>query len=93
MKAKFDEILVPIADVLIDESQRKHITFDAFHVFKIFVANPQKTREVTRILVDNRIKLIKYLDGLHKDRESSDIQFRDEKKLVISTLEGLELDT
>ena len=69
-----------------------HITFDAFHVFKIFVANPQKTREVTRILVDNRIKLIKYLDGLHKDRESSDIQFRDEKKLVISTLEGLELD-
>ena len=69
-----------------------HITFDAFHVFKIFVANPQKTREVTRILVDNRIKLIKYLDWLHKDRESSDIQFRDEKKLVISTLEGLELD-
>ena len=69
-----------------------HITFDAFHVFKIFVANPQKTREVTRILVDNRTKLIKYLDGLHKDREGSDIQFRDEKKLVISTLEGLELD-
>jgi hypothetical protein len=30
MKAKFDKILVPIADMLIDESQRKHITFDAF---------------------------------------------------------------
>lgn len=30
MKAKFDKILVPIADILIDESQRKHITFDAF---------------------------------------------------------------
>ncbi|MCD4664109.1 MAG: Zn-dependent hydrolase [Bacteroidales bacterium] len=30
MKAKFDNILVPIADVLIDESQRKYITFDAF---------------------------------------------------------------
>ena len=30
MKAKFDKILVPIADVLIDESQRQHITFDAF---------------------------------------------------------------
>lgn len=30
MKAKFDKILVPITDILIDESQRKHITFDAF---------------------------------------------------------------
>lgn len=30
MKAKFDEILVPIADVLIHPDQRKHITFDAF---------------------------------------------------------------
>ena len=30
MKAKFDKILVPIADVLIDESQQKNIKFDAF---------------------------------------------------------------
>ena len=30
MRAKFDKILVPISEVLIDESQRQHITFDAF---------------------------------------------------------------
>jgi hypothetical protein len=30
MKAKFDNILVPIANMLIDESQRQHIKFDAF---------------------------------------------------------------
>jgi hypothetical protein len=30
MQAKFDKILIPIADLLIDESQRKHIKFDAF---------------------------------------------------------------
>jgi hypothetical protein len=30
MRAKFDKILVPIADVLITEDQRQHITFDAF---------------------------------------------------------------
>jgi hypothetical protein len=30
MQAKFDKILVPIADLLIDESQRKHVKFDAF---------------------------------------------------------------
>lgn len=30
MRAKFDKIMLPISDVLIEESQRKHITFDAF---------------------------------------------------------------
>jgi len=30
MKAKFDKILIPIADMLVDDTQRKHITFDAF---------------------------------------------------------------
>jgi hypothetical protein len=30
MRAKFDKILLPIADVLIAEDQRDHITFDAF---------------------------------------------------------------
>jgi hypothetical protein len=30
MRAKFDEILVPIADLLIAEEQREHVTFDAF---------------------------------------------------------------
>jgi len=30
MLAKFNQILVPIADELIDKSQRQHITFDAF---------------------------------------------------------------
>ena len=36
MRAKFDKILVPIANVLIDESQRKHITFDAFFANTMF---------------------------------------------------------
>ena len=30
MKAKFDKIMLPISGLLIDESQRKHVTFDAF---------------------------------------------------------------
>ena len=66
-----------------------HITLEAFNVFKIFVANPNKPKEVMRILADNKVKLIKYLTGLHKDKEDIDEQFRDEKILVISTLEQL----
>ena len=36
MRAKFDKILLPISEVLIDESQRKHITFDAFFANTMF---------------------------------------------------------
>jgi len=36
MKAKFDKILVPIADHLIHPDQRKHITFDAFFANTMF---------------------------------------------------------
>lgn len=66
-----------------------HITLDAFHVFKIFVANPNKPPEIIRILTDNKVKLCRYLETLHQDREASDGQFRDEKALVISTIQSL----
>ncbi|USE70123.1 Zn-dependent hydrolase [Pseudoalteromonas maricaloris] len=36
MRAKFDKILVPIADQLIVQEQRKHITFDAFFANTMF---------------------------------------------------------
>ena len=36
MKAKFDKIMVPIAGLLIDESQRQHVTFDAFFANTMF---------------------------------------------------------
>lgn len=36
MKAKFDKILVPIADILISDDQRAHITFDAFFANTMF---------------------------------------------------------
>ena len=36
MRAKFDKILEPIADTLIDESQRQHVSFDAFFANTMF---------------------------------------------------------
>ncbi len=36
MRAKFDRILVPIADELIAEDQRSHVTFDAFFANTMF---------------------------------------------------------
>lgn len=66
-----------------------HITLDAFHVFKVFVANPNKIPEVTKILKDNCNKLCAYLESLHREKESTDAQFRDEKALIIATIRGL----
>ena len=36
MKAKFDKILMPLSDVLIDPTQRQYITFDAFFANTMF---------------------------------------------------------
>ena len=36
MQAKFDEVLIPIADVLIATDQRQHISFDAFFANTMF---------------------------------------------------------
>ncbi len=36
MEAKFEKILLPIADLLVDEAQREHVTFDAFFANTMF---------------------------------------------------------
>jgi len=46
----------------------KSIQFEAFHVFKVFVANPNKTQPVVEVLLNNRDKLLKYLEDFQNDR-------------------------
>jgi len=64
-----------------------NIQFEAFHVFKVFVANPKKPDDITVILVNNRDKLIAFLQNFHNDKE--DEQFTEEKQLLINTLSKL----
>jgi len=66
----------------------KAIQFEAFHVFKIFVANPKKSKPVMEILVRNRKKLIDFLKKFQKEKE--DEQFNDEKGILLATLEKLD---
>jgi calcium binding protein 39 len=42
-------------------SSSKSIQYEAFHVFKVFVANPKKPREIRGILIGNREKLLRFL--------------------------------
>eukprot|EP00850_Spirogloea_muscicola_P001082 SM000004S14952 [mRNA] locus=s4:445687:448436:+ [translate_table: standard] len=59
---------------------RKNIQFEAFHVFKIFVANPNKTQPIVDALARNGDMLLKFLDTFHVDKE--DEQFEEEKLVV-----------
>lgn len=65
----------------------KSIQFEAFHVFKVFVANPNKPETISEILIKNKDKLLKFLSKFHNDRD--DEQFNDEKQYLIRQIEQL----
>lgn len=79
------ENLKLVMNMLRDKSP--HIQFEAFHVFKVFVANPKKGKPVMDILLKNKQKLLTFLEVFHNDRE--DDQFSDEKKYLIKQIKEL----
>jgi len=66
----------------------KAVQLEAFHVFKIFVANPRKAPQIEEILYRNRSKLIDFLNRFQKDKD--DDQFNDEKNILLTTLTNME---
>ncbi|CDZ96243.1 Conserved protein Mo25 [Phaffia rhodozyma] len=49
----------------------KNIQFEAFHVFKVFVANPNKPPPIVLILQRNKDKLLSFLKNFHNDKDGS----------------------
>lgn len=70
----------------------RNIQFEAFHVFKVFVANPNKTQPVLDILLKNQTKLVEFLSHFQTDR-SEDEQFCDEKNYLIKQINYLKRPT
>eukprot|EP00730_Choanoeca_flexa_P002095 TRINITY_DN10910_c0_g1_i4.p1 TRINITY_DN10910_c0_g1~~TRINITY_DN10910_c0_g1_i4.p1 ORF type:complete len:324 (+),score=133.94 TRINITY_DN10910_c0_g1_i4:118-1089(+) len=66
----------------------RNIQFEAFHVFKVFVANPNKSPEILHILVKNKEKLLTYLEVFHNDK-AEDEQFSDEKAYLMKQIKEL----
>lgn len=64
------------------------ITLEAFHVFKIFVANPKKTEKVERLLIKNKEKLIHFLTEFRVDQNQDD-QFEEERTYLIKQIKQL----
>lgn len=81
------ENLKLMMNMLRDKS--RNIQFEAFHVFKVFVANPNKTKPILDILLKNKSKLVTFLDAFHNDRAEDD-QFSDEKKYLIKQIKDLQ---
>ncbi|KAB2625303.1 calcium-binding protein 39-like [Pyrus ussuriensis x Pyrus communis] len=65
----------------------KNIQISAFHIFKVFVANPNKPREVKLILAKNHEKLTDLLQNLSAGKGDEDEQFEEEKELIIKEIE------
>uniref|UniRef100_A0A646QHY7 Mo25 n=2 Tax=Scolopendridae TaxID=41363 RepID=A0A646QHY7_9MYRI len=70
------------------KEKSRNIQFEAFHVFKVFVANPNKPKPILDILLRNREKLVDFLTKFHTDR-SEDEQFNDEKAYLIKQIKEL----
>ena len=58
--------------------------FEAFHVFKIFVANPHKGGRVRNVLLGNQPKLLEFMASFQSER--ADEQFVEEKEFLINEI-------
>ncbi len=77
----------------------RNIQLEAFHVFKVFVANPNKPKPILDILKRNKTKLIAFLNAFHTDRTGTlspistnmldDEQFLEEKAFLIKQMTDL----
>lgn len=67
----------------------KNIQISAFHIFKVFVANPNKPREIKVILAKNHEKLLSLLHDLSAGKGDEDDQFEEEKEMIIKEIERL----
>ena len=64
------------------------IQFEAFHVFKIFVANPHKEGRVRNVLLRNQAKLLEFMASFQSER--ADEQFVEEKQFLINEISNLQ---
>jgi len=81
----FSKNLKLMMTLLVDGS--KSIQFEAFHVFKIFVANPHKPEPILKILRRNKAMLAEFLTVFQN--ENDDEQFTDEKSYLLKQIQLL----
>ncbi|KAG8660024.1 hypothetical protein MANES_02G106400v8 [Manihot esculenta] len=71
------------------KDSKKTIQVDAFHVFKLFIANQSKPPEIVSVLFTNKSKLLRFLSDFTIDK--GDEQFEADKAEVIREIASLEI--
>jgi calcium binding protein 39 len=67
----------------------RSIQYEAFHLFKVMVANPNKPAGVVDILKSNGDRLTRFLSSFQSDRDENDADFATEKQTLIGMLNKL----
>ncbi|GJN08933.1 hypothetical protein PR202_ga26894 [Eleusine coracana subsp. coracana] len=79
--------------------QSKAVQVEAFHVFKLFVANKKKPPEIAGILRANRKKLLRFLGDFTLDKvyypclDAEDQKFETDKAKVVSDILALAMES
>ncbi|KAM0683722.1 Hym1p [Mitosporidium daphniae] len=67
-----------------------NIQYESFQVFKLFLANPSKPKQIVDIISNNKEKLLAFLKGFEMDFSGPDLdQFLDERKYLIEQVEAI----
>ena len=53
---------------LMSKYEKTNISFEAWHIFKLFVANKYKQKDIHHILCTNKEKIIKFLSSFHSEK-------------------------
>ena len=85
------ENLKAIMQLLLDESES--IKFEAFHVFKVFAANPHKSKPVLKLLIINKRNLTEFLNNFQSDQRQDDENFHEERRYLADLIENLKMPT
>ncbi|GMH20020.1 hypothetical protein Nepgr_021861 [Nepenthes gracilis] len=86
MKRYISEIRYLKVIMMLLKDSSKNIQISAFHIFKVFVANPNKSQEIKIILAKNHDKLLDLLHSLSVGKGSEDEQFEEEKDLIVKEI-------
>jgi calcium binding protein 39 len=66
----------------------KNIQYEAFHMFKVFVANPKRSKPITDILIKNKQKLLNLLTNFNPERNDNNF-FKEELTFIIREISNL----
>ena len=79
--------LIVIMNLLRDKMA--NIQYEAFHVFKIFVANPNKPERVEYVFVKNGKKLASFLKRFQRERDEENEAFAAERQSLIDRINDI----